>query len=518
MTGRPTLVCRPPRRHARRVITAIAAVTAFLAGQGVATADIQVNDPSNPGVSVTFVGIHSMEFVPGQVLELRGSGFFPINPGTGNPLVAIKPYDVDRAEWGHGGDDARTPDAISNHEALIWFEVHRNTGQWSGHVVVPSDITPEGPLMGPDAGTHWLRILSGAFATDSPFPNSGSVTVPITYKIPFTIREDLKLGLTGPSGFQTGTRFRAGAQLTPQSTVLPPNSAVTATLNGTPITVTVAGQAPGTPLVTDAAGALPATARVNLPVGVAPGTYTVAVTAGGESVQRTIIVTPPPTVTLTTPTAHPGGSFSFQGQSYIGVGGTGQKVAIVVNEQVLGCVQAAPNGSFTGSATLPPTTALGTVSVRFNAGTSCVQGGPVNDLPGFSFPTTLTVTDPPPPPADPPPPPPPPAKKPPVKAPNLTRARLNAKTNRLTLTLAGRTAPKTLVLVRTTTRVRVTPKGKPRVVVLATVRSNRVGAVQMTLTKDGKALMKRFKRIKVTVRITAPGRVMTNRQILLTRP
>ncbi len=371
-----TLTTPRPRCRA-----ALAALLAFLilAPAASATPGTFV-DPGGSGASVT---IDDTVVAPGQRLGISGTGFVSSTPAPGFPLIAIKPYDIDIVGFVAGGPDAypRTDDA------LIWFVAQQPGGVWTGYIDLPPNLPLEGYGVGADRGLHWLRILSGAFSTNE------AVTPPITYKVPFSVVSRLTLGLTNPAGaFQPGTTFRPGSspggpvpvQVTPQGRDFDPSEAVTVKLDGVPL---------ATSITTDAAGDFPASARVPIPVATLPGPHTLEFSTSTITASSPITITAPPTATLDTPAVRPGGRFAFHFGGFIGVGGSGQKVAVVVNEVVLACLQADVTGSATGTAILPASTAIGTTPVGFAAGTSC--GGPtspVNDLPGSRVAPPLSVS------------------------------------------------------------------------------------------------------------------------------
>ena len=366
------------RRRSRAALAALLALL-ILAPVASATPGTFV-DPGGSGASVT---IDDTVVVAGQRLGISGTGFVSSTPAPGFPLIAIKPYDIDVVGFVAGGTDAypRTDDA------LIWFVAQQAGGGWSGYIDIPPNLPLEGYAVGADRGLHWLRILSGAFSTNE------AVTTPISYKVPFSVVARLTLGLTNPAGaFQPGTTFRPGSspggpvpvQVTAQGRDFDPSEAVTVKLDGATL---------ATSITTDAAGDFPASARVPIPVATLPGPHTLEFSTSTITASSPITITAPPTATLDTPAVRPGNRFAFRFGGFIGVGGSGQKVAVVVNEVVLACLQADVTGSASGTAVLPASTAVGTTPVGFAAGTSC--GGPaspVNDLPGSRVAPPLTVS------------------------------------------------------------------------------------------------------------------------------
>jgi hypothetical protein len=313
--------------------------------------------------------------VPGQRIAISGTGFVP-QRGAGYPLVAIKPYDID-PPWAYGGPAAYPgpPDAE------IWFVADGPQSSWSGTIDVPASLTPAGLAGGPQAGTHWLRILSGVFSTGD------AVTQPITFRVPFQVLDRLELGLStvvGPALYQAGTTFRPGATVTLRGAGYDANAPVTVAFDGTPLPASI---------TTDAEGSLPVTARAALPGSTAPGPHTLTVSTAGASATKALTVTAPPTARLITPAVRPGGVIAYAVDGFTGVAGTGQKVAVVVDEAVLTCITAGADGAGAGLGVVPATTAQGTATVGFAAGTSCLgPTGPQNDLPGTRVTAPLTVS------------------------------------------------------------------------------------------------------------------------------
>ncbi|MDQ8044035.1 MAG: hypothetical protein REI11_05485 [Patulibacter sp.] len=372
----------PTALRARSVAAAALALFALHAGTHAASAaPLTVVDPAGSGASVT---IDDDVVVPGQRIQITGKGFVPSGGGGGYPLVAIKPYDID-PNWDYGGTDALVPGPSDAH---IWFVAEGTTppSSWSGFIDVPSTLTKAGLAGGDQVGKHWLRILSGAFST------ADAVTVPITFKVPFTVVPRITTGLStfvppgvpATPGFQEGSTFRPGTQITVHGRAFDASSTVDVKLDDTPLT---------TSIQTDAAGGFPSTARVAVPVGTTTGHHTLTFATSTVTQPVDITVTPLPTATLPVAAVRPGGRFAFAFKDFLGVGGAGQKVAVVVDEAVLACVQADASGVGSGTAVLPATTATGTSTVGFASGTSCAgPTGPQNDLPGTRVTSPLTVS------------------------------------------------------------------------------------------------------------------------------
>ena len=394
------MVSPSPRTLAR--LAAFGVLLTFPLGAGAAPRTVA--DPAGSGAVVT---LSDDTLYPGQRVSVTGTGFVGQSPSADPadlPAIAIKPYDID-VDWGWGSDTSALTGFMTS-DAKIWFQANRTGAGWGGWIDIPTTLTPAGLLPGESAGQHWFRILSGAFSTTGG-PFVGNTTTPISFKAPFTVVDRVTLGLTSfdNTRFQAGRTFRPGAQITPRGTDFPANRPITATLDGASVAVNVVTVTPGTPPVstlepasTEADGTFPAAARVVLPGATAAGKHQLAFSvspAGGgaaETASYEITVTPPPTIALSTPAARPGGRIAFTGTGFTGVAGTGQKVAVVLNEQTLACITASDDGALRGTAVLPATVASPAV-LGFNAGTSCKgPTGPQDDLPGTRVAPSLTVS------------------------------------------------------------------------------------------------------------------------------
>lgn len=369
------------RRTPAAILAALIVASGLVFGAAPAqAAPVTVTDPIS-GASIT---LSSGTIAPGQRVEISGRGFVPVQGSTGEPLVAVRPYDFDAGPaWTIGGRDAYRPANTSQppgSEAKYWFVTHHDAGgSFEGWIQAPATLTEVGPL---GNGQHWLRILSGAFFTTT----GDRLTDPITFQVRFTAgagSATIATGLTSPTGvFQAGTRFRPGAQLTVRGSGFTPEATVTAGLDGGPL---------GT-LTAEPDGSLPATARLTLPAGVAVGSRTLRLTDGEHTASAALQVTAAPTARVLTARVRPGGTIAYDLTGYVGVGGAGQKVAVVVDEQVLACAQAGGTGAAAGVATLPAA-ASGSVVVGFNAGLSCVPPptGVINDQPISRLTSSIAV-------------------------------------------------------------------------------------------------------------------------------
>lgn len=590
-------------RGPRSWIAGAAALATMIVGASAAAAPLTVQNPNVLSNSVT---IDRTEAAPGERINISGRGFVVTTnvAGPGNPIVAVRPYDYDLGPvWTGGGDDYYTPAAppLVTNEAKYWFQTKQDPGQGNPDVVgfdgwleVPQTATPAGPLVA-QPGQHWFRILSGAYFTSTGGDAAGRNVEQFAYSytVPFTIVPNLRLGIQAGT-FHEGTTFRPGVTITVLGRGFTPNTSVTATLDGAPL-------APVS-ITTDAEGAFPNLSQITLPAGTAPGSHTLAFTTGSVTHTASITVTAPPTATLHTTAVRPGGTIAFDVANFVGVKGTGQKVAVVVNEQVLACLQADAQGRASGAATIPAGVSS-PATVRFNAGLSCVPPpGNVTDAPGASVPapqeltisdtaplivapatgqagsavtvtgdgfggssavsatyrgaplpisattdaqghfsgqvtlpeaagdgvllvtagggtaaTVLTVVARPPvvppvteTPATPPAKPKPLAAKPAKGA--LTRTSLS-------LTLRAAITKGTSVNVVTRTKVRLTPKGKPRIVTIANAKVAKGGkVVSLKLTPQGRLLVARQRTVTVTVRIAAAGKRTSTTYLTVRRP
>lgn len=370
----------------RRGVAAAAATTLIAVGLIASTpapahADpITVTDPGGSGAEVT---LSSKEISPGERVQISGTGFVAKTGSTGETLVAVRPYDFDEGPaWTIGGEDAYFPADTTQppgSEAKHWFITdHTDNGSFNGWIQAPSTLTKTGPL---GTGSHWLRILSGA-----PFTTTGDrITEPITFKVNLDVVDKVTLGLTSPTSiFQEGATFRPGAAVTVRGRGFTPNSAVSVRLDSSDLSSTI---------TTSADGAIPAGARVTLPADATPGSHTLRIATGAVSQTVDIKVTPTPTATVLTNPVRPGGTLAFDLTSYIGVGGKPQQVAVVIDEQVLECIQTDTTGGARGAVKLPASLA-GSAVVGFNVGTSCqLPPSPINDQPIGRITSTITVSD-----------------------------------------------------------------------------------------------------------------------------
>lgn len=375
------------RRLAVAAITLAAAVSASpaLAAPGTFT---------NGGGSVT---ISDTTPLPGETLTLTGTGFTPQGGGVGAvgvPLAAVKPNAVDDETWIPGGTSYLAPDDPDLHptaagESKVWFKTD-GTGRFTGTIELPATLGRTGPGTGAHAGQYWLQVLSGAPFSSSAYPNpAAAITDPISIEAFFSVADRVELGLTNTAGvFYAGSTFRkpspaAGPTITVKGEAFTPSSTASITLDGTEFAT----------LPVNASGELSSTA-VALPATTTVGPHELGVSTGAITETQAIRVTAPATAVLDTPTVRPGGLVAFRFTGFLGVAGTGQKVAVALGSQVLACVQADGTGAGGGVAQLPADLPLGSATLLFPVGTSCVgMTGPVNDLPnGLALPNPgLTV-------------------------------------------------------------------------------------------------------------------------------
>lgn len=373
------------RGRLRALVSALAATLmagsiAALAAAPAHAEPVTITDPVS-GVSIT---LSSDRIAPGERIQISGTGFVPTSGSSGDPLVAVRPYDYDEGPaWTIGGPDAYFPANTSvppGSEAKHWFVTDHTTTSFEGWIQAPTNLTKAGPL---GNGQHWLRILSGAFFTTT----GDRLTDPITFRVPFTVADKLETGLTSPTGvYQQGTYFRPNASITLRGRGYTPNAAVTVSLDGTALASSITA---------DADGGLPNSARVTLPADLSTGQHTLRVATGAVSNTLTITGTKTPTAAVPTTTIRSGGTIAYDLDDYIGVGGKPQKVAVVVDEQVIKCVTVGADGSAVGAVAMPATDAA-TQGVRFNVGLSCLlpsnPSAVIDDMPISTAPHTLTVS------------------------------------------------------------------------------------------------------------------------------
>ncbi|WP_026910387.1 hypothetical protein [Patulibacter minatonensis] len=651
---RPSTRLRRPRSS----IVGAALLISLLGASPAVAEPLTITNPNGPSK----VTIDRREAAPGERIRITGEGF-PVTvnvTGPGNPVVAVRPYSFDSGPaWAGSGADylpacgagpvtpACAP-AILTDEAAHWFQTKADSPAdpdvvgFTGFMQVPQTATIDGPTPALK-GQHWFQILSGAPFTSTGGDSAGRKVQELvySYQVPFKIVANLTLGLQ-QGAFHEGTTFRPGALVTVKGRGFAPSTAVTATVttpSGTaPVAVTTTVDSTPTATTTDTDGAFPDATRFTLPAGTPTGPATLRFTTGSVSYEASITVTPAPTATLRTPVIRPGGLLAFDAENFIGVKGTGQKIAIVVKvpatgggapvEKVIGCFSADAQGRASGAVTAPadvvttpPGDVVPTEGVRFNAGLSCVlpAGGPpvVNDAPGASVgPKALTVSATAPAvtapatgtagstlalsgegfgpsapvsvtyrgvavpitastdaqgafsgtiavpeatgdgvllvtagtrsaasfvtvtarPADPvptvpdtptltivqpdptgPPTTPTTPTKPTVVAGRAHSLKSRPGNRKVRLVVKGGTAGSTAVTIRSKAKVRLGSKKKATIVVLAKRTLTKAGTYDLTLTKDGRALLKRSKRVKVVVTIAPKGGKAVTRTLTLKR-
>lgn len=621
------------RTTPRSWVAGAAALASLVLSAPAGAAPTTVVDPDGSGATVT---LDRSEAAPGERIRITGTSF-PVTVNvrsSGNPIVAVRPYAYDAGPvWGAGGPDyysPRAPELVTN-EARHWFETSPaspetpDTVGFTGYLEVPRDATPQGPIASLP-GQHWFQILSGAPFTSTDGSSAGRRTGPITYRVPFTVVENLTLGVRASGAFHVGTTFRPGAAVAVRGRGFTPDAPVAVALDGTAVPASIS---------TDAEGAFPSTAQVALPAATQPGSHTLRFSTGDVAHERTITVTPPPSATLRTPAIRPGGTIAYEVADFVGVQRRGQKVAVVVpvrpagasasSEKVLACLQTDDRGRASGAVAVPADV-VPDAPVRFNAGASCVlpAAGPpvVNDAPGASVQQALTVSatapalstapsgtagsalgvagegfgasapvtatfrggevrvasasdaqgrvdgsfalpEEPgegvllvtagsrtaaalvavqarpasPPAAEPgpaptpvpgtpgpsPSPAPSPAPAPAASTPSTPRP-LAPKVRtagllrtRLTLRLRSAVAKGTVVTVRSRSRIRLTPKGRSRIVTLATARVGAGSTLRLALTADGRRAVRRYRRITLVVRVAPPGATASSSTLVLKR-
>lgn len=340
-------------------------------------------------------------FGPGARIYLSGTGFIGTG-GSGFPQVAIKLNDID-------GELTYDNNTAAFEVGLPTFQVDP-AGDWSGWVQTKPTI----PLNGPDAGKHWLRVLSGV-------PSSGTnVTVPITYRMPFRVQPDLEFGFTNINGdYFPGATLTQGALGVPNAdpdgtpvnvgaagavTIvgapgkLDPSEPLAVTLDGNALTTIRKAGTSADPGVTEADGSF--RAWVNLPVTTA-GDHVLKVATSTKDEEITL-KTVAHAATLQTPNVRPGGTAVVTGTGFLGIDGKPQKVALVgfdpdknpgtPNDAILACETADATGAVTLIATIHKNATPGSATdptpanrpiLRVAAGTNCVPPIATQPLPRF---------------------------------------------------------------------------------------------------------------------------------------
>ncbi|MCW2993397.1 MAG: hypothetical protein JWQ18_892, partial [Conexibacter sp.] len=365
----------PSRLH----LPLLALVALALLAPAAARADPVTYVNPGTGAAVTLgSGVHA----PGGRVEISGSGFVR-DHGTGRPIVAIKPDEQDAhaeiARWSAGGPSALAPIDVGGGEWVLAFVVDLN-GDFSGWIDLPKDLALTGPGAGANAGQHVLRILSGLLSTDDASP-----TQPINLGAWFST-VDFTYGLLSASGaFYRGDVFPAGSSLAPRGGAFAPSTAVGVLLDGAPYSATA--------ITTDGSGAIPAAARLKVPADAAPGRHAFALRTGTTELTQPFMVAAPPAAALASPTVAPGKAITLTATGFRGIGGGGQKVAVMLGTLgVKACLTADASGALSGSAPMPADATTETASpVRLLAGTSCVPGGEQDDLPGRVVALPVTV-------------------------------------------------------------------------------------------------------------------------------
>ncbi|MDO9357051.1 MAG: hypothetical protein Q7T55_25360, partial [Solirubrobacteraceae bacterium] len=264
--------------------------------------------------------------------------------------------------------------------------------------------------------------------------------------------------------------------------------------------------------------------------------------SGGPSTSAGLIVkvTAAAKATLTSSsTVQAGEKVAFSVSGFLrGDGTSGQKVGVKVDAgAIVECVKADVDGNGNGSITIPAGTEPGEHTLRFLAGSSCVSGTQ-DDLPSRSLAATIQVTAAPTPvpTAVPPTPPvvvptpvitpaptsaPTPTPAPLPTAPGATKVKSTAKGRSVELTLAaGAAGQRVKVGAKSFSKLKVTPKGKAKIVTVVTAKTVRVGKgkapkVVLKLTADGKRLLKARRSLKIVVTIALAGHATTTKTFTL---
>ena len=210
-------------------------------------------------------------------------------------------------------------------------------------------------------------------------------------------------------------------------------------------------------------------------------------------------------------------------------GTSGQRVALRLDggRDILGCISTDNDGNGDGELVIPAGTADGEHTLQVLAGSACVSGTGT-DAPSRSLPTKFQVLTPV---VEQPKDQPkeqPKAEQPKVDAPKGPAGQRpgtlkRSGTSKLTLNLEAGQATKVTITVKTKSKTTVSGKGKKKFVTIVkstTVRPTvgKARKVTLTLTADGKKLLKRLKAIKVEITVDPDGTGdTTSRTITLRR-
>ena len=296
---------------------------------------------------------------------------------------------------------------------------------------------------------------------------------------------------------------------------------------GEAITVALDGVAVGSGLTAGVDGTF--SGSVPIPAATAAGSRVLTFTSATAKAVLAFEAVPGPTAKITsTGPLHPGSTVAFALTGFgRGDGTAGQKVAVKIDSgAVVACLDDLDvSGKGSGSIVLPADVALGAHTLRFLAGTSCVSAGPQNDLParsvGAAFQVVATPVDPgggsPPPGGSATPPgivPGPPGVA--TVVPKAASVKLTGKRSKLRAVFAAALPAKARVTIRTARKVRLRAGAKARIVTLARLTSAKGGkTVTLTLTRDGRRLAKRLRKVKVVVAVAQPGGGTSRRTLTL---
>ena len=372
-------------------------------------------------------------------------------------------------------------------------------------------------------GSNWIRFLTG------PPPNQRSVRAPYAI-VPNTDDRGVKVTrqvlATGGVAYATKALTRQPVDYVPLSN------------DGQTFRAQIVGEAP---ITQTANGAGVAIGTLALPPGILPGTYTALFTIGFAKQNDfpqavfarsfdVVAELPAATAALGSATSLPGGTVSYTLGSFASNAGGGQKVGVYVDgvPAPADCVDTDVAGDHAGSFALPAGVGVGAAIVRFVAGSQCVTGGATTQPPARDVAAALTVV------AAPVPPPPPPVAAPPRPGPPpvplksplsvLSKSLRVSKGGTITLSLKPASVRvNTAITIKTQKPVKLKKSSKNKKVVTIAKRSfiSTPGAasrsVKLTLTKDGKTLLKRLKTVLVRISVTPAGGKAVTRNVRLSR-
>lgn len=357
---------RTARRRFAPFFAAVAATAAtFVSAAPASAAPVTYTDAS--GASVT---LSDDQFAPGETITVTGKNFkgYTTSPTpSGDPIVFVKLNDQDvNPPLEYGGSDALLPGSafIPSDEVGPAFVADQtvDNGGFTGWIKVPATT----PLVGPENGRHWLRFLSGAAFTTT----GNRLTVPTTFQAYFNVVSAATIGYQqNPSAaFTAGNVVPAGG-----GTLTVKGRTFSA---GEQVTVKFDGGSASNVAVVGSDGTFSGNAVVPPST---EGDHTLTFESASKTVSQTVRVVAH-SATLLTPNLRPGGLGLARVQGFVGINGTGQRVAIITgggpNTVIYGCGNAAADGSALIQFKVPDNQAAGNLTFSAVAGAVPLQTCP----------------------------------------------------------------------------------------------------------------------------------------------